>query len=238
MKWLRLAGLAAIFGLCAAAWKTGAVQELYWPSMVAHRALWAGYVAAHPDLAPFAFMGIYALAVALSLPVGLWLSLLGGLLFGTWFGAVLTILGAWAGAILLFLIARGLLAPFCEAKFGRQIAKLRPGLEHDGFFYLLALRLMPVFPFWLINLAPALIGMRLVPYALATLFGMAPVSLVLNAVGSGLGASLASGAPPSAAILLRPEVLLPLLALAALAILPALWRKWQKSARPRVTDTA
>jgi uncharacterized membrane protein YdjX (TVP38/TMEM64 family) len=233
---LRLGGLAVVFGLCAAAWKTGAVQALYWPSLVAHRAEWVQAVARHPVAAPFAFIGIYAVAVAMSLPVGLWLSLLGGLLFGTLFGSVLTVLGASIGAVLLFLIARGLLAPFCEAKFARQIGRLRPGLERDGFGYLLALRLMPIFPFWLVNLAPALIGMRLMPYAAATVIGMVPTSFVLNAVGSGLAATMAAGATPSASMLLKPEILLPLLALAALAILPTLWRQWQT--RTRATDPA
>jgi len=235
--WARLAGLALVFGLCAAAWKTGAVQALYWPSMVAHRAQWAAMVAAHPDAAPFAFAGIYAFAVAMSLPVGLWLSLLGGLLFGVWLGGLLTVIGAGLGAIALFLLARGLLSPFLEHKFGRQIAKLRPGLERDGFAYLLALRLMPVFPFWLVNLAPALIGMRLGPYAAATILGMVPTSFVLNAVGAGLGATLSSGAPPSAAMLLRPEILIPCLALAVLAILPAFWRQWQNRQARRVVDS-
>ncbi len=235
---LRLAGLAIVFALCAAAWKTGAVQALYWPSLVAHRADWAAAVARHPLIAPFAFIGLYAFAVAMSLPVGLWLSLLGGLLFGIWMGGVLTVLGASIGAIGLFLLARGLLAPFFEAKFGRQISKLRPGLERDGFGYLLALRLMPVFPFWLVNLAPALLGMRLMPYITATVIGMIPTSFVLSAVGSGLAATLATGAPPSPAMLLKPEILLPLLALAALAILPAVWRQWHNRNHARATDTA
>jgi len=100
------------------------------------------------------------------------------------------------------------------------------------------LRLMPVFPFWLVNLAPALIGMRIAPYALATLLGMVPVSVVLSAVGSGLGASLASGTRPSAGMMLQPEILLPLLALAVLALLPALWRRWHSRAHTRATDAA
>jgi len=224
---LRLAGLAVVFGLCALAWRTGAVQALYWPSLVAHRAMWTALVVRHPLAAPFAFVAIYAAAVALSLPVGLWLSLLCGLLFGTWFGSVLTVLGASLGAVGLFLLARGLLAPFCERRFACAISRLRPGLERDGFSYLLALRLMPLFPFWLVNLAPALIGMRLAPYAAATFIGMVPTSLVLNAVGAGLGATLAAGERPSAMMLLRPDILVPLLALAALALLPALWRQWQ-----------
>jgi uncharacterized membrane protein YdjX (TVP38/TMEM64 family) len=230
---LRLAGLTVIFVLCALAWRSGAVQALYWPSLVAHRAEWAAYVAGHRVTAPLAFIAIYALAVGMSLPVGLWLSLLGGLLFGMWFGAFLTVIAAGTGAIILFLLARGLLAPFFEARFGAQIARLRPGLERDGLFYLLALRLMPVFPFWLINLAPALIGMRLAPYAAATFVGMIPTSLVLSAIGAGLAATLATGAPPSAAMLLKPMIMFPLVALAALALLPAFWRQWQNHNRKR-----
>jgi uncharacterized membrane protein YdjX (TVP38/TMEM64 family) len=233
---LRLAGLAVVFGLCAAAWKTGAVQALYWPSLVQHRADWAAAVGRHPLAAPFVFIGIYAFAVAMSLPVGLWLSLLGGLLFGIILGGALTVLGASIGAVLLFLLARGLLSPFLEAKFAKQIAKLRPGLERDGFSYLLALRLMPIFPFWLVNLAPALIGMRLAPYAVATIIGMVPTSFVLSAVGAGLANTLATGKTPNPAMLLKPEILVPLVALALLAILPALWRQWHNRNQRRVTD--
>jgi len=235
---LRLAGLAMVFGLCAAAWKTGAVQALYWPSLVQHHAMWMQAVARHPIAAPFAFIGLYAAAVAMSLPVGLWLSLLGGLLFGILLGGALTVLGASIGAILLFLIARFLLAPFFEARFAKQIAKLRPGLERDGFSYLLALRFMPIFPFWLVNLAPALIGMRLAPYAIATIIGMVPTSFVLAAVGAGLATTLASGKTPSPAMLLKPDILLPLIALALLAILPALWRQWHTRHQRRATDPA
>jgi uncharacterized membrane protein YdjX (TVP38/TMEM64 family) len=97
---------------------------------------------------------------------------------------------------------------------------------------------MPVFPFWLVNLAPALLGMRLMPYITATVIGMIPTSFVLSAIGSGLAATLATGAPPSPAMLLKPEILLPLLALAALAILPAVWRQWHNRNHARATDTA
>ncbi|MDE8346039.1 MAG: VTT domain-containing protein [Acidocella sp.] len=232
---LRLAGLALIFSLCAVAWHSGAVQVLFWPSLVAHAALWAAMVARHPVAAPFTFIGIYLVAVALSLPVGLWLSLLSGLLFGTVLGGVVTVLGASLGAIALFLLARGLLAPFLTARFGRQIAKLQPGLVRDGFACLLAMRLLPVFPFWLVNLAPALIGMRLGTYAAATVLGMLPTSFVLNAVGAGLGKTLAQGRAPNPRMLLAPDILWPLLALAALALMPVIWRQWQGRADARAT---
>ncbi len=231
---LRLACLAVVLAAGIAAWRGGVARYLDWPALAAHRAQWAAEIAAHPVAAPFAFTGVFALGVALSLPVALCFSLLGGLLFGIWLGGALTVLGACTGAVLLFLIARGLLAPFFQARFGRQIARLRPGLERDGFGYLLALRLTPVFPFWLVNLAPALLGMKLAPYALATLIGMAPISFVLSAAGAGLGDSLAAGLAPSATMLLRPRILFPLLALAVLALLPVLRRRL----RNRAADTA
>ncbi len=230
---LRLSGLLAVLLLCALAWKTGVVQELTWPSLVAHHAQWQAGVARHPWEAPLAFVVIYAAAVALSLPVGLWLSLLGGLLFGMFLGALLTIIGASLGAMALFLLAKGLLAPLLEARLRRRIGGLRDGLERDGFFYLLALRLMPVFPFWLVNLAPALLGMRFGPYAAATVLGMVPTSFVLSAIGAGLSNTLAAGHRPNATMLLQPQIILPLLALAVMALMPTLWRRWRAKAKLR-----
>jgi uncharacterized membrane protein YdjX (TVP38/TMEM64 family) len=227
----RLAGLVVLVAAGALAWHSGAVRILSWPSLVAHRDGWVADAAAHPVLAPLIFAGIYALTVAVFLPVGIWLSLLGGLLFGMWLGTLYTAIGAGSGAVAAFLLARGLLAPFFAARLGGRVARLRDGLARDGFSYLLALRLMPVFPFWLVTLAPALLGMRVAPFASATLLGLLPASLVLNAVGAGLGATLASGAPPKMAMLLRPDVLLPLAALAVLALLPPLWRAWRRGTR-------
>jgi uncharacterized membrane protein YdjX (TVP38/TMEM64 family) len=97
---------------------------------------------------------------------------------------------------------------------------------------------MPIFPFWLVNLAPALIGMRLMPYTVATIIGMVPTSFVLSAVGAGLAATLATGKTPSPAMLLQPQILVPLVALALLAILPALWRTWHNRTQHRAKNPA
>ena len=224
---LRLAGLGVIVALLVIVWRTGAARDLSWSTLVAHRAALAGAVAAHPFSAPVAYAAIYAVTVAISLPVGLWLSLLAGLLFGWGLGTAVTVIGSSAGAVVLFLLARGLLAPFFEQRLAARIAKLRQGLERDGFSYLLALRLMPVFPFWLVNLAPALLGMRLAPFAAATILGVIPTSLVLNAIGAGLRATLAAGARPSARMLMAPNILVPLAGMALLALAPVLWRQVQ-----------
>ncbi len=103
------------------------------------------------------------------------------------------------------------------------MARIRPGIERDGFLYLLAIRLVPIFPFWLVNLAAAACGMRLLPFALATLLGIIPGTLVFAAIGSDLAGVLAHGAAPDFSVVFSPRVLLPLLGLAVLTLLPAIW---------------
>ena len=106
--------------------------------------------------------------------------------------------------------------------------RIRPGLERDGFSYLLALRLIPLFPFWLVNLAPALVRMPLRTFVGATLLGIVPGTFVFASVGAGLGAVLAEGRQPDLSVILRPAVLLPLLGLALLSLLPVAWRRWKE----------
>src|SRR6185436_10443993 len=99
----------------------------------------------------------------------------------------LAVVGATLGALALFLAVRHRLAGAMTAKAGRFLDRIQPSLERDGFLYLLAIRLVPIFPFWLVNLAAALSGMRLLPYAAATLIGCIPASFVYASIGAGLG---------------------------------------------------
>ena len=104
-----------------------------------------------------------------------------------------------------------------------------PGLEQNGFSYLLAIRLLPAFPFWLVNLAAGLSGMRLLPYAAATVIGIMPATFVYASIGSGIGEVLATGGTPNLAVIFAPHILGPLIALAALSLLPVAWRHWKRS---------
>jgi uncharacterized membrane protein YdjX (TVP38/TMEM64 family) len=104
---------------------------------------------------------------------------------------------------------------------------VRPRLARDGFSYLLAIRLVPAFPFWLVNLAAALCGMRLLPYVAATLLGITPATFVYASIGEGVESVLASGGEPDLAVIFSPRVLVPLIALAALSLVPVAWRKWR-----------
>ena len=117
-------------------------------------------MAAHPVGAPLAYVLAYVLTAALSLPQGALLTVTGGLLFGSVFGCALTVAGATIGASLLLLAARTALGDVLARRGGRVVEAVRGGLERDGFSYLLALRLVPLFPFWAVNLAAAIGGMR------------------------------------------------------------------------------
>ena len=172
-----------------------------------------------------AFAALYAVAVAFSLPGGTLLTLAGGFLFGTLWGGLAALVGATLGATAVFLAARTAFGDALRRRAGPAMRRLEAGLRQNALSYLLVLRLVPLFPFWLVNLAPAFFGVPLRTYVLATVVGIVPGTFVFAWVGSGLGAVFAAGGDPDLAILYAPEVLGPLLALAALALVPVAWRR-------------
>ncbi|MBN9561111.1 MAG: TVP38/TMEM64 family protein [Alphaproteobacteria bacterium] len=228
----RLARFLPLFVLLAglaAAWAVGLRQELSWPALAAHQAALRAFVTAHPVAAPIAYTLVYVAVTALSIPEAALLSVIGGLLFGTVLAAICVVLGATAGAVLLFLAARSALAAPLRRRAAPLLDRIRPGLERDGFSYLLSLRLLPIVPFWLVNLAPALVGMRLAPFFLATLIGIIPGVLFFVSLGAGLRDVLALGGEPDLSEILAPDILLPRTGLALLALAPVLWRRWRRS---------
>jgi uncharacterized membrane protein YdjX (TVP38/TMEM64 family) len=198
---------------------------LRWDVIAAHQADWHDRVRTWPLASAAAYVLAYTLVAGASLPAGGLLTLTGGLLFGAVAGAALAVIGASLGATLLFLLARGTLGRWLASRAGPWLDRLGPPLRRDGFWGLLSLRLLPVVPFWLGNLLPALVGMRLAPFAAATLLGIIPATSVLAWLGSGLGRVLAAGRRPDLSLLTSPAVLAPLLGLAALSLLPVLFRR-------------
>lgn len=211
-------------------WGSGAARLLSFEALSDHRAALAAWVAARPAAAAAAYVMVYALVVAVSLPGGVVMTLAGGLLFGAWLGTALTVAGATLGACALFLAARSALAPLVAGRAAGLVDRIRPGLERDGFFYLLTLRLIPAVPFWLANLAPALVGMPFGAFAAATFIGIIPGTAVFAGIGAGLGEVLVAGGRPDLGIVFSPPILLPLLGLAALSLLGAWWRKRTRNA--------
>ncbi|MGB2097274.1 MAG: TVP38/TMEM64 family protein, partial [Candidatus Puniceispirillales bacterium] len=114
-----------------------------------------------------AFIAGYTIAVAFSVPGAVFLTLLGGALFG-WMAVIMVVFSASLGALLVFLAARGACASFFQASGSRFINRLKNGFDKSPFFWLLALRLMPVAPFWVVNIISAMLGIRVFPYLMAT----------------------------------------------------------------------
>ena len=223
----RMLPLIVLLGLLGLAYAMNWHQALSWAGLAARRAELQASVATQPILAALAYVAAYAAAVAVSIPGAVVITVTGGLLFGTVLGAVLAVIGATIGAVLVFLAARSALGPLIARRLGPWLDRLRPGLERDGFNYVLALRLIPVVPFWLTNLAPALAGMRLAPFALATFLGIIPGGAVFASFGAGIGHVLDAGGTPDLSLILSAPVLLPLLGLAVLSLLPPLWKRWK-----------
>jgi uncharacterized membrane protein YdjX (TVP38/TMEM64 family) len=225
----RFIPLAILVVALIALWLGGVAQYLNWATLARNRAWLAGLIAAHPVAAPVVFTALYAAATALCLPEAAVLTVAGGLLFGTWLGGCLVVLGATAGAVVLFVAARSAFAAALTARAGPRLDRIRAELHRHAFFHLLAIRLVPLFPFWLVNLAAALAGMRLVPYVAATFLGIIPATLVFASIGAGIGDVLAAGRRPDLSVVFSLRILGPLLALAVLALLPVAWQRWKRT---------
>jgi uncharacterized membrane protein YdjX (TVP38/TMEM64 family) len=223
-RWLPV--LAVLLALVLV-YATGLHTWLSLETLRSQRETLQGLVAGHPLTAPLAYVLLYAAATALSLPGAIFLTLGGGFLFGTWLGGGLAVAGATLGAVGIFLIARTALGSALRNRAGPWLRRMEAGFREDAFSYLLVLRLVPLFPFWLVNLVPAMLGVPLSTFAAGTLIGIIPATFVYAGVGNGLGAVLDRGGAPDLGLILEPRVLLPLLGLALLALLPVAFRRWR-----------
>ncbi|MEM7423949.1 MAG: TVP38/TMEM64 family protein [Pseudomonadota bacterium] len=168
------------------------------------------------------FMAAYTAAVAFSVPAAFLLSLIGGFLFGTALGTATVVTSATIGAVLIFLAARSALGDSLRARAGPWVTRMEDGFREGEISYLLIMRLVPAVPFFIANLAPAILGARLWTFAWTTFVGIIPGTLVYISIGAGLGTQLESGTEPNPGIIFEWHVLGPLLGLAALASLPLL----------------
>lgn len=181
-------------------------------------------VATKPVVVIGAFMAIYIFATAIAMPGAIWLTIAGGFLFGPFLGTALSATSATIGATLLFFAAQSALGGSLRSRAGGLIDKLEKGFQENAFSYLLTLRLLPIAPFFGVNLAAAFLGVPLRTFIIATAIGILPGGFVYAWLGSGIEHVIASGATPDLKIIFSPQVLGPLLGLAALALLPTVWK--------------
>ena len=217
--------LAAI----VAAFASGVTKHLTLHELAHRREALEVMVHAHPWEGLAIYIGVYMAIVALSLPAALVMTLTGGLLFGPWIGGIAATASCTVGATVIFLICRTAAGDFIRERAGPTAARLEEGLSRDAFSYIVFLRLLPVAPFWLINLALGLIDIPLGVYVLASFLGILPVSLIFAGLGSGLNAVFEKGGRFDPHIILQPRFLLPLASLAVLSLGPILYRRFRRA---------
>lgn len=231
---LRFLPLALIAGALVALVASGVLGELSLDAFEARRAALDAYVANHRLEALALYVAIFVIAMTLSLPAAFVLSVTGGYLFGVALGAPVIVFAATLGSTLFYLACRTALGDLLRRYTHGRLAMLEEGLRRNAFSYILMLRLTPVAPLFIVNLAAGLLDVRVRDFVLATALGLIPVSLVCASVGVGLRATMAAGgsADPVGAmqrLFFSPQVLAPILGLALLGSLPLLMRRFRRA---------
>ena len=190
-----------------------------------HRETLQSWVVNYGVLTAAIFMLVYALAVAFSVPGAVFITIAGGFMFGPYLGTVYVVVGATIGAVGVFLAAKYALGDVLRARAGPDIKRMEAGFRENEMSYLLILRLVPLFPFWLVNLVPAFLGVSLRTYTISTLLGIIPGAFVYALVGDGAGAVLDAGGDLNLGIIFEPRFLAPIIGLAVLACIPIVYKK-------------
>ncbi|HSS69903.1 MAG TPA: TVP38/TMEM64 family protein [Casimicrobiaceae bacterium] len=220
-RWLRLGVLASLAGGVAAFFALGGPHYLSLDAIREHRAGLLAYTEAHYAQAALIGFAAFVVATLLCLPAGTVFSLVFGLLFGRWVATALLVMAGTLGATLLFLAARYLFARPLRTCLGSLGDRVNKGFTRDAFHWLLFLRLTPIFPYFLVNLAPALTDIPVRTYVAATLVGIFPGMFILANVGQTFGRI------DSAQQLFAPEALFALALLGLFALVPVFMRQWR-----------
>jgi uncharacterized membrane protein YdjX (TVP38/TMEM64 family) len=251
--WRRYLPLALLALAMIGAYAAGLHRYLSLDAITEHRETLKRAVEAHRLLALLSYVGVYAACVALSLPGAALLTLLGGFLFGGIFGGIAAVIAATLGAITVFMVARSAFGEALQRRAGPALGRILDGFKSDAASYLLFLRLVPAFPFWLVNLAAALGGVKLPVFAWTTLVGIIPGTLAFSVAGAGLDSVIAAQSQARAACqaagrgdcagglklkaLVTPELLIAFALLGCMALIPVIWRRISKRRRADQGDT-
>jgi uncharacterized membrane protein YdjX (TVP38/TMEM64 family) len=188
----RFMPLAVIVLVAATVLAMGWHRQLSFETLERHHALIHSFIDQNKPAAVGAYIALYVTVIALSIPGSLFLTLAGGMLFGALLGGLAAAFGGTIGAICIFLIAKSAVGEHLIRRAGPRAAKLAEGFRADAFNYLLFLRLVPLFPFWLVNLVPAFAGVRLKTFVAATAIGILPATFVFAFLGASLESVIAT----------------------------------------------
>jgi uncharacterized membrane protein YdjX (TVP38/TMEM64 family) len=238
--WRRVLPLGLVLLAGALVSMSGVTDFLSVAALVEHRDMLKEFVAQHVWLTWLGFTLLYLTLVAVSIPGAGFLTVIGGFVFGWLAGGLATLIGASLGAMIIFLIARSSLGDSLRKKAGPALTRMAKGFQEEGIYYLLFLRLVPVFPFWLVNLVPAFLGVSFRTFALSTIIGIAPGTFAFALAGSGLDDLIAAHKNSNAACqtgqdcaltasdLISQDILMAFGLLGLIALVPPLWKRYRK----------
>ena len=227
----RFAPLAVLLGGLGLGYLFGLHEFLSFEALVDHRDMLKAYVMDNLVLSSIVFLLVYTAATAFAFPAASLLTILGGFVFGWFLAGTLTAFAATIGATIIFLAARTALGDFLQKLAGPGVSKLAHSFEENAFGFLLVLRLAPIFPFFVINIAPALFNVSLRTYVAATFIGILPGTYAYAYLGQGLDSVVLSakeaGRDVSISDLVTTELTIAFIALAAVAAIPFVIRKFR-----------
>ncbi|CAN5267684.1 TVP38/TMEM64 family protein [soil metagenome] len=226
----RLLPVVLILALALALYSSGVGHYFTLDSLRENEAYLRGQVAEHPIASVAIYIAVYASITAACLPLNLITTLAGGMLFGPWVGGAATVVAATLGSMAAYFAARsavgGWLIKLAEKK-GGALQKIVEGFGRHAFSYVLSLRLIPIFPFWLVSIAAGVASPPMTAYVAGTALGVIPASFIYAGLGSGLGKVFAEGGHADLHVIFAPHIILPLVGLALLSLLPALVARWR-----------
>lgn len=231
--WRRLWPVYLIVAGLTAGWQLGLFRYLSLDTLREQHEALRSFVEGNLLLAVAAYILIYALSTLFMVPGALWITIAGGFLFGLAGGSVATTVGATLGASLLFLAARTAFGGMLRERAGPFLRKMEAGFHQNPRAYMFALRFLPIVPFPVANIAPALLGARYPDYALTTAIGIIPGVVAYTWIGAGLGATFAAGENPDIASV-AGNLVPAFAALAVVSLMPVVWKKFfaRKTAKP------
>lgn len=228
-SWRRYLPLAIIVMGLVAAYAAGVQDYISLAVLAEQRDALKQFVADHRIASALGYFVLYALAVAFAFPAASILTIFAGFVFGWFIAGTLTVFAATTGAAAIFLAARSAFGDVLRKRAGPFAARLADGFSRDAFSYLLVLRLAPVFPFFVINIAPAFFDIKLRTYVAATFLGIIPGTFAYTWLGQGLDSVIvaAAGREISISDLVTPEITIAFLGLAIVAAIPTIVRKFR-----------
>ena len=228
----RFGPIALIAALLIVVVASGALNHLSLSELKVHRASLSAQVNAHPLASLAIYLGLYVLVIAACVPGPGFMNTAGGFLFGTLVAGFAAEAACIIGGVIVFLACRTAFGDFIARRAGPLVRKAEAALSGDPFSWVLTLRLIPVAPFFVVNIAAGMARVPLSAFVAGTAIGSAPSSFIFAGLGAGLGELFDRDAHLGPELFETPQIMLPLAGLAVLSIAPILWRRFSKRTRP------